>query len=64
MTSSRPRTPNHSTPLSEAALEHVRGGAAPNVNEDATAEVMNNPLYEASGGSGSNPLYSEAYELL
>lgn len=55
--------------IEEAGLEGVRGGAAAATNPlytplTAEAEVMNNPLYEASGSSGSNPLFGECYELL
>jgi hypothetical protein len=60
--------------IEEAGLERVRGGAAAPMAAAATnplytpltaeAEVMNNPLYEASGSSGSNPLFGECDELL
>jgi hypothetical protein len=58
--SSRPRTANRCTPLSETQLEHVRGGAtaqAQSVSEDSATEVMNNPLYLGAGMEGANPLF-------
>jgi hypothetical protein len=53
--------------IDEAGLERLRGGAAAPMAAAATnplytpftneCEVMTNPLYEASGTSGANPLF-------
>lgn len=52
--------------IDESKLEHVRGGVVQStaVSQDHETEVLNNPLYEASGNSGANPLYAEVYEML